>query len=327
MLRKLNYLNVSWPLDFGALFPEQRPILVEIGFGDGDYLINLARTQPDANVIGLEISSQSMDKAEQKIIKHGLQNARPIHTTAETALTHLLAPETVTEFHINFPDPWFKKKHSRRRLIKRETVDLLTSRMVEGGTLMLATDIVAYAELAHETFSNSAGLTNAFGTPWARDLTGRYHTKYESKAVREGRRAYIFLYHRNLRPVVHHAIVKELEMPHLFLVSPLGASALVQRFETNRSKHGDVHIALLHAYADPKRDAAVFEAVIEEPTIDQHTMILLSPRDEKHEYIVKITSLGHARPTYGMHRAVQAVGEWVAAQHEEAKIAESNLRE
>ena len=326
MLRKLNYLNVSWPLDFGALFPEQRPLLVEIGFGDGGYLINLARTRPDANVIGLEISSQSMDKAEQKIINHGLQNARPIHTTAETALTHLFPPETVTEFHINFPDPWFKKKHNRRRLIKRETVDLLTSRMVQGGTLMLATDIAAYAELAHETFSNSAGLTNAFGTPWSRELAGRNPTKYESKAYREGRRAYFFCYFRNSRPVAHHAIVKELEMPHLFLFSPLDASALVQRFKTKRSKCGDVHIALLHAYADPTRDTAVFEAVIEEPNIEQHTMILLSPRNEPHEYIVKMTSLGHARPTYGMHRAVQAVGEWAAAQHDEAKITESKLR-
>jgi len=326
MPRKLNYLNVSWPLDFTSLFPEQRALLVEIGFGNGDYLVNLARTRPDANVIGLEISSQAMDKAERKISQLGLRNVRPIHSTAETALAHLLPPESVTEFHINFPDPWFKKKHSRRRLIKRETADMLTSRMVKDGTLLLATDILAYAELAHETLSSSPGLSNTLGTPWARDLPGRFRSKYEAKAAREGRRAYFFLYNRNSTAVAHPAIIKELDMPHLFLYSPLDAAALVARFETSRGRHGDIHIALLRAYADPRRDAAVFEVVVQEHTIDQHTMISLSPRDAPGEYIVKMTGLGHARPTYGMHRAVAAVGEWVAAQDERARVLEWKLR-
>ncbi|MCY4537320.1 MAG: tRNA (guanosine(46)-N7)-methyltransferase TrmB [Chloroflexi bacterium] len=326
MPRKLNYLNVSWPLDFISLFPERRPLLVEIGFGDGDYLVNLAGTSPDANVIGLEISSQSMDKAERKISQLGLRNVRPIHATAETALAHLLPPESVAEFHINFPDPWFKKKHRRRRLIKRETVDMLTSRLLAGGTLLLATDILAYAELAHETFAESAGLNNALETPWARDLPGRFRSKYESKAYREGRRAYFFLYNRDSTPVAHPAIIQELEMPHLFLHSPLDAAALVARFETERRRHGDIHIALLRAYVDPGRDTAVFEAVIQEPTIDQHTMISLSPRDKPGEYIVKMTGVGHARPTYGMHRAVAAVGDWAAAQHEGARVLERKLR-
>lgn len=327
MPRKLNYLNLSWPLDFTSIFPSQGPVLVEIGFGNGDYLVNLARTRPDANVIGLEISSQAMDKAEHKISKLGLSNARAIHTRAETALAHLLPPESVSAFHINFPDPWFKKKHSRRRLIKRETVDLLASRLAAGGKLLLATDILAYAELAHETFSGSSGLSNALETPWARDLPGRFRSKYETKAYREGRRAYFFLYKRNVAPVAHPAIIKELEMPHLFLFSPLDAATLVARFEATRSRHGDIHIALLRAYADPRRDAAVFEAVVEEPTIDQHTMISLSPREAPSEYIVKMTGLGHARPTYGMHRAVAAVGEWVAAKDAGGRVLEWKLRD
>ena len=326
MLQKLNTLNLSWPLDTAELFPNPRPLLVEIGFGNGDYLVNLARRRGDANVIGLEISSQAMDKAEHKISKLGLSNVRPIHATAETALAHLLSPASVCEFHINFPDPWFKKKHSRRRLIKRETVALLASRLAEGGTLLLATDIPAYAELARETLQRSAGLSNALDTDWVHELAGRCPTKYEAKAYREGRRAYFLRYQRNAEPIFHPAIVKELDMPHLFLTSPLDAAALVQRFAASRSKYGDAHIALLRAYADPRRDAAVFEVVVEEPTIEQHTLISLSPRAEAHEYIVKMTSIGQARPTAGMHRAVAAVGEWVAAQDEGAKITESKLR-
>ena len=68
----------------------------------------------------------------------------------------------------------------------------------------------------------------------------------------------------------------------------------------------------MHAFADGKRNVAVFEVVVEEPSIEQHTMIMLAPREEAGQYIVRMTSLGHARATLGMHRAVEAVGEWVA---------------
>ena len=73
------------------------------------------------------------------------------------------------------------------------------------------------------------------------------------------------------------------------------------------------HIAILNAYANRERDTAVFEVVMEEPTIEQHALLSLSPRAEAGEYIVKATAVGHARSTYGMHRAVAAVGEWVAS--------------
>ncbi len=327
MLQKHSYLTVPWPLEFELLFPSVQPVIVEIGFGNGDYLVNLAQTRPDSNVLGFEISSQSLDRAERKIEMQGLRNVRPIHTPAETALAHLLEPETVHEFHINYPDPWFKKKHHRRRLINRDTVALLTSRLVQGGTLHLATDILEYAEMAHEILSHSPGLDNSLDSAWSNQVDGRFPTKYELRAFREGRHSHFLLYRRNRYPIRHQAVIKELEMPHLFLRSPYDASELVERFSVSRSRHGDVHIAILHAYADAKRDAAVFEVVVEEPTIEQHTMILLTARDQPNEYIVKMTSLGHARPTYGMHRAVAAVGEWIAKQHVAAAIVERKLRD
>ena len=326
MLNKLNYLNVSWPLDSAELFPSARPVIVEIGFGNGDFLIHLAQTRPDCNILGFEISSQSMTKAESKIERLRLTNVRPVHTSAETALAHLLEPETVSEFHINFPDPWFKKRHHRRRLIKPVTVELLTSRLIPGGKLTLATDIVEYAEIAHETLSNEAGLCNALDSPWVNQICGRLQTKYEAKAYRESRRAHFLVFRRNNVSIRHAAVIKEVAMPHLFLYSPLNAVELVESFEALRVRDGEAHIALLRAYADARRDEAVFEVVVEEPTIDQHTMILLSPRAGADEYIVKMMNLGKARPTEGMHRAVAAVGEWVAAQHESARVLETKLR-
>jgi len=327
MVQKLNYLTVDWSLDYDNLFPSEQPIIVEIGFGTADYLIHLAETYPDHNVLGFEISSQSMDKAERKVEKQKLTNVRPIHSTGETALAHLLEPESVSQFHINYPDPWFKKKHHGRRLIKRETVDMLTSRLVSGGTLMLATDIRAYADMAHEILSETAGLTNTFDTPWVDDLEGRFRTKYELKGYREGRKGHFFTYRRNDTPVHHPPVIKDLEMPHLFLQSPLDSSEIVDRFEQSRTESNGVHVALLGAYVNPSRDTAVFEIVVEEHTIEQHAVLTLSPRDEEQSYIVQMSTIGHARPTYGMHRAVQILGEWIVSLHDEAQITAMKLRE
>ncbi|MCY3780570.1 MAG: tRNA (guanosine(46)-N7)-methyltransferase TrmB [Chloroflexi bacterium] len=325
-MRKLNYLTVDWPLRQELLFPQVGPLIVEIGFGNGDFLAHLAETNPDCNVIGFEISSRSMHKAEAKIDKLALENARPIHGRAETALAHLLEPETVRAFHINNPDPWFKKKHRRRRLIKRETVDLLTSRLVIGGQLHLATDVRDYAEMAHAAFSQTPGLSNRFDAPWVNEIAGRTQTKYELKGYREGRRGHFFCYERNDAPAPHPPVIKELDMPHLFLQSPLNAEEIVERFETMKLASGDARIAIMQAYANPRRNTVVFEVVVEEPTIEQHALLSLSPRAEAGQYIVKLTGVGHARPTVGMHRAVETVGEWVASLDEGARVLERKLR-
>ena len=294
------------------MFPRVGPLIVEIGFGNGDFLLNLAESNPDCSVIGFEISSQSMDKAEAKIAKRGLENVRPIHGRAETALAHLLAPESVQAFHINNPDPWFKKRHERRRLIKRGTVDLLTSRLARGGLLHLATDVREYAEAAHAVLAGTPGLSNRLEAPWVDEIAGRMQTKYEIKGYREGRSSHFFCYERNEAAVRHPPVVEELDMPHLFLQSHLDAAEIIERFEPTRSAAGGAHVAILQAYANPSKDSAVFEVVVEEPTIEQHALLSLTPREAEGEYIVKLTAVGHARPTDGMHRAVEAVGEWVA---------------
>ncbi len=327
MLTKLSILNLSWPLNQAEIFDRARPLIVEIGFGNGDYLIDLAEANADHNIIGLEISSQSMDKAEAKIERRGLSNVRPIHSRAETALAHLLEPESVAAFHINYPDPWFKKRHHRRRLIKRDTVDLMTSRLTAGGVLHLATDISDYAEYAHEFLADTPGLSNQFDRPWVNELKGRFHTKYEEKGYRQGRSGHFFQYRRNAHPVSHPPPIKELEMPHLFLRSPLSAAEIVERFEASRSEAGGAHIAVLRAYVNPKRNVAIFEVVVDEPSIEQRGVIALSPRPEPEEYIVKLTGIGHARPTYGMHRAVEAVGGWVAGLDDGARVLERKLRD
>ncbi|MCY4145596.1 MAG: tRNA (guanosine(46)-N7)-methyltransferase TrmB [Chloroflexi bacterium] len=326
MLSKLNILTIDWPLRQDRLFPRSQPLIVEIGFGNGDYLLHLATARPDCNILGLEISGQSMAKAEAKIEKLGLTNARPIHCRAESALWHLLRPQSVREFHINYPDPWFKKRHGRRRLIQRGTVELLTSRLEAGGLLLLATDIRAYAEMAHAILSSAPGLQNEYAAAWRHEVAGRFRTKYEEKGYREGRRGHFFRYRRDGSPVPHPPLIEELAMPHVSLRSPLNIPEIVDRFAPQKLSIDGAHIAILHAWLGKERDVALFEVVVEEPSISQHSMIRLAPRAGAGEYIVKLTTIGHARSTLGMHRAVAAVGDWVAGLDGRGQVVERRVR-
>ena len=179
----LSSLRLPWPTDWSAIFGAQRPLIVEIGFGYGAFLLHLARQNPAASIIGLEIANQCLSAAERAIQRQKLTNVCVVQSTAETALHHLFVPGSLSQIHINFPDPWFKKRHSHRRLMQRDTLDAMVSRLQPGGLLYLATDIVEYAEMSAELLAQTPGLDNLLESAWANTMPGRVITKYEGRAA------------------------------------------------------------------------------------------------------------------------------------------------
>jgi tRNA (guanine-N7-)-methyltransferase len=319
---KISCYTLSWSADWTALFGAERPLIVEIGFGNGAYLLELAKQNPDCNVIGLEIASQSLEKTEAKIAKSGLTNVRAIFSKAETALYHLFEPNSVREFHVNYPDPWFKDRHARRRLIQRDTLDSIVNRLQIGGKFYLATDIVAYAEMSHELLQATPQLTNLLDAPWVNTFPQRLiTTKYEAKGYEEGRIGNYFWYERNATPALDIPVMKELEMPHMVISTPMPASEIVARAEkqTHNPTEG-IYIMFRDAFLHQNNRAMMFEVSIEEPTIDQHIAIMLFPRDEPHAYTVKYTTLGQPRMTAGLHHATALLADWVVSLHPEAKV-------
>ena len=189
-LPKLNSKTLPWPTDWTALFGTDKPLILEIGFGHGQFLLHLATTFPDHNVIGLEISNRCLNRAESRLARKKLTNCHVIHSTAETALAYLLQPASLAQVYINFPDPWFKSRHGHRRLMQRDTLDALVNRLAPGGKLYLATDILEYAEMSSELLAATPGLDNLLDSPWANAMSGRVVTKYAQKARPEGRDCY-----------------------------------------------------------------------------------------------------------------------------------------
>ena len=324
-MRKLNSLALPWPANWTDLFGIPRPLIVEIGFGYGTYLLHLARTNPDANVIGLEVANKCLTAAENAIERLGIANARVIHSTAEIALHHLFEPATLSQVHVNFPDPWFKKRHGHRRLMRRETLDAIVNRLAPDGQFYLATDILPYAEMSAELLADTPGLDNMLDTPWVSSLPGRFVTKYEAKARRAGRECYYFAYRRNNLPAPDLPVIKELDMPHLVFTSPLTFDDMLARFERREYAEDGTHIAFLYGYRG--EHSLLFEVYVKEPTIDQRVAVMLVEREDAHEYTLQLGMLGHPRSTPGIHLAVRLLGEWLAGLHPEARVLKSKLQE
>jgi tRNA (guanine-N7-)-methyltransferase len=323
-MRKLSSQILPWPTDWTALFGAARPLIVEIGFGYGTFLLHLARNNPDANVIGIEVANRCLSAAENAIKRQRIANARVVHSTAETALYHLFEPATISQVHINFPDPWFKKRHGHRRLMQRDTLDALVNRLEPGGLFYLATDIQAYAEMSAELLAATPGLENALDSPWSSSLPGRFVTKYEAKARRVGRACYYFAYQRNNLSPPELPMVKELHMPHLVFTSPLTFDEMLARFERREHAEDDTHIAFLYGYRG--EHSLLFEVYVKEPTIDQRIALMLVKREAPHEYTLQLGMLGHPRPTPGIHLAVRLLGEWLTSLHPDARILKDKLQ-
>lgn len=318
---KLNSHTLAWPTDWVALFGRDKPLIAEIGFGNGDYTIAIAKANPDCNIIGFEVSNQSLEKAESKIRRHVPTNARAVYSRGETALHHLFKPQSLREIHINYPDPWFKSRHAGRRIMQRDTLDTIVSRLEIGGLFYLATDIVEYAEMSHELLVETPQLDNLLATDWVNTFPERLiTTKYEAKGIKEGRPGNYFKYRRNAQPAPDIPVQEELDMPHVVLETPLSPQEIADQVGREVFHKGEIHVALFNGYWNPKYDSLLLEINIEEPTIEQHIALSLRRRDQANEYTLRYATFGMPRPTEGMHFATHALAQWIIGLHPDGKI-------
>lgn len=324
--QQLSVFNLPWPAHWATVFGNHHPLILEIGFGLGHYLRYLSRTYPQSNILGLEINNLCLVKAEKAIQRGDLPNVRVLYGYAETTLRHLIEPNTLSAVYINFPDPWFKLRHQQRRLIQQDTVDALVSRMQPGARLYLATDILEYAEMSAKVFANTPGLTNTLDAPYLHSLPDRMITKYESKAIREGRACYYFVYERNQQPAPVISVIQESPMPHLILSSPLSFEAIAAQFTPFEHHHNGRYTQVHNAYYNDR--GVLFDVYVAEPTIEQRVAILLVRReDHPDQYVLRLGTIGTPRPTEGIHTAVRGISAWLIGLYPDTVIIKDKLRE
>lgn len=184
---------------FGPAFEAPLPLVVEIGFGRGEFLLALAAERPEQAFLGIEYSGKRVLKMARRLAKGGLENVRLVQARAEDVVSELIPVGAVTRFWVNFPDPWPKARHHRRRLVQPRFARELALRLAPGGTLEVATDDVPYAEWIDGVLGAEPLLENVL-TParFARDVPGRKATAYELEWRAEGRPLHFFRYRRRV---------------------------------------------------------------------------------------------------------------------------------
>jgi tRNA (guanine-N7-)-methyltransferase len=141
------------PRDFAASFGRRAPLVLEIGFGNGEQLLHSATAEPAHDFIGVEVHRPGVGRLMNGLAEADIGNVRLYNHDAVEVLERQIGAGALAEVRIYFPDPWHKKRHNKRRLIQPEFLALLASRVDSGGRLHLATDWADYAVQMQEALA------------------------------------------------------------------------------------------------------------------------------------------------------------------------------
>lgn len=174
--------------DVTALFSKAQPFILEIGFGMGHSLLEMAREHAEYNYIGVEVHRPGIGALLTSILDQNINNLKIIEGDAVSILASI--PDAALHgIQIFFPDPWPKKRHHKRRLIQTPFVAELVKKIQPGGFLHLATDWEDYAQQMMTVLSAETKLINLYGPgAFAPNAQGRGSTKFERRGLRLGHR-------------------------------------------------------------------------------------------------------------------------------------------
>jgi tRNA (guanine-N7-)-methyltransferase len=176
------------PLSMDLLFGRAAPRTLEIGFGNGEHLAALAAAHPERDYFGIEVHRPGVGHLLLLASTNNLTNLRASSHDAVEVLRDQIAEGSLDEVLVLFPDPWHKKRHHKRRLIQPPFVELIASRLRQGGVLRLATDWEEYALQMLEVLSAAKTLfTNLSPTgDWMPRPEERAPTRFEKRGARLG---------------------------------------------------------------------------------------------------------------------------------------------
>lgn len=184
-------------LDADVAFGRQAPLLLEIGFGNGDSLVEQAAAMPDKNFIGIEVYRPGVGHCLMGIQRLGVENLRLYRADALEVLEHCIPEQALDSVQLYFPDPWPKSRHHKRRIVNPRFVALVASKLRPGGCFHAATDWEEYASQMLEVLNGCAQLRNA--SPEGAFVDGetlRPGTKFEQRGRRLGHGVWDILYRR-----------------------------------------------------------------------------------------------------------------------------------
>ncbi len=178
-------------LDLESVFGRAAPIVLEIGFGNGETLVQQALENPDKDYLGVEVHEPGIGHCLLKAQEAGVSNLRLLMHDAIDVITAQIPCKSLSRVNLYFPDPWPKKRHHKRRIVQHDFLELVAGRLQCGGTLNVATDWANYAEHIDELLSRSDHFTCSERREHDGDRPlDRPQTKFELRGLRKGHQIY-----------------------------------------------------------------------------------------------------------------------------------------
>lgn len=187
----------SESLDVERIFGRDAPLVVEVGFGMGHALTVLAARHADWNFIGIEVYRAGIGALLAGLHEQMLTNVRVCEADAVEVFEYALAPQSISTLMIYFPDPWPKRRHHKRRLVRQSFLDLAASRLIPAGRLLIATDWTEYATEMLEALEGHPQFVNAAETEgFALRPVERPTTRFEARGLGLGHPIYDLTFER-----------------------------------------------------------------------------------------------------------------------------------
>ncbi len=177
-------------LDLDGLFETMQPIEVELGAGDGSFLVHWAAMNPHTNFIGVERLLGRLKKIEKKSRRAGLANVRALRLEACYFAQYLLPHNAVSAFHIYFPDPWPKRKHRQNRLVNDRFTEVVRAALSVGGTVYLRTDDEDYFTQMTEVFAANKNFEPVFTAERLAAVLTDFERDFNARGIPTKRAAY-----------------------------------------------------------------------------------------------------------------------------------------
>ena len=184
-------------IDFKTLFGREAPVVLEIGFGMGQSLIEMAQNAPEKNFLGIEVHGPGVGACLADAGEAGITNLRVINHDAVEILEKMIPEKSLAVFQLYFPDPWHKARHNKRRIVQPAFVENMRHKLAIGGVIHMATDWENYAEHMFEVLQGGSDFKNLSTTGrYAERPAWRPLTKFEKRGNNLGHGVWDLLFER-----------------------------------------------------------------------------------------------------------------------------------
>ncbi len=186
-------------LDVASEYGRDAALIVEVGSGQGHAIVSAAASRPDDDFLAIEVFRAGLARTMLDADKAGVRNLRLVEANAPEVLSTYLPEGSASEVWVFFSDPWHKKRHTKRRLIREGFGATAAAALRDGGLLRLATDWEDYALQMREVLDADPAFERAFEGEWAERFDGRVMTAFERKGLGKGRDIRDLVYRRKPR--------------------------------------------------------------------------------------------------------------------------------